>query len=101
MKTGTLLPPRSKSTGQHAVYYIPFSKQKVDEILENVDKDSVIFTLKFPASVSGGSGIRNNFSYEGFLLPLDEAFKLNAKPGGSSMNNLSAVQAIPSESGIT
>jgi hypothetical protein len=35
-----------KRSGQHTVYYIPFSKQKVDEIIENsvgTDKDTIRF----------------------------------------------------------
>lgn len=38
----------NKRSGQHTVYYIPFSKEKVDEIIEisvGTDKDTVKYLL--------------------------------------------------------
>jgi hypothetical protein len=100
--TGRLLPPTIKRLGQHEEYFIPFSKEKVDEVIGDRDKNSITYTIKFPAGVSGGTGIRNNFSYHHFVnLSMEEAFKLNSKAGGSSMNPLTAANAIRSESGIT
>jgi len=92
MKAGRMLPPKYKRIGEHAEYYIPWEgKEQVDKILGSKDPSSAVFTVKFPGSVSGGDGIKNNFSFEQFLdFNLEETFKDNAKPGGPVMNPLSA-----------
>ena len=91
MRTGRLLEAKTTRTGEHSVYYIPFTKEKVKEIVGDRDPAGIVFTIKFPGNVSGDRGIRNNFTYEQFLnMSLEEAFKLNSKQGGPAMNPLSA-----------
>jgi hypothetical protein len=59
--------------GTRMVYYIPFSKQKVDEIIKNSahsDKDSIRFIIKFGMEDSPDSfqlTTRNQFSYDRFV----------------------------------
>lgn len=99
-RTGQLLAVQTKRTGEHPVYTIPFSKEKVREIVGDRDPSTIVFTIKFPGSVSGGHGVRNNFSYNDFVnLSLEDAFKLNSKIGGPVMNPLSASNSLSFQPG--
>jgi len=75
-------------------YYIPFSKEAVEEILKDTeDKDSVIFTIKLSPPYPGG--IRTNFSYHQFAnLSFEEAFRKCIQPGGPMGNPLSANNSL-------
>ena len=68
-----------KRSGQHPVYYIPFSKEKVDEIIESsvgTDKETILFTV-----ISGP--LSYEFPYEKFVnLSFDELNALLIRPGG-------------------
>lgn len=100
MMTGQLGPPIRKRTGEHAVYYIPFTKEKVKEIVGDQDPAGIVFTIKFPGNVSGDRGIRNNFTYSQFTdLSMEEAFKLNAKPSGPLFNQLTASNTLSFQPG--
>lgn len=64
--------------GTREVYYIPFTKMNVDEIIANSahsDKSGIKFIVKFSAEDSHDSMImatRNQFSYDMFLWPWDK-----------------------------
>jgi hypothetical protein len=51
-----------KLTSTHQIHYIPFSKEKVDEIIANSDsdKDEIIYVVKSPPR-------RDHFSYDEFV----------------------------------
>jgi hypothetical protein len=69
------------------IYYIPFSKKAVDDIIAksvHTDKNSIVFTIKF-ASEDNPYGTkqmptRNQFTYEQFVWPWNEIYKHNFKP---------------------
>jgi hypothetical protein len=84
MTTGRLLPLEKKRIGEYPVFYIPFTEKKVREIVGDRDNSSIVFTVKFPRESVGtaGNNVRNNFSFEQFLKPLDELYKINASVGG-------------------
>lgn len=69
-------------SGQHPVYYIPFSKEKVDEIISNsvgTDKETIIFTV-----ISGPFSYE--FPYDKFVnLSFDELNQLLIRPGGHAL----------------
>ena len=71
-----------KRSGQHPVYYIPFSKEKVDEIISNsigTDKETIIFTV-----ISGPFSYE--FPYDKFVnLSFDELNQLLIRPGGPAL----------------
>jgi hypothetical protein len=71
----------------HKVYTIPFSKKAVDTVISNsanTDKDSIRFTIKFGESDNPFGTrqmpTRNIFTYEQFVMPWNEIYKLNFKP---------------------
>jgi hypothetical protein len=87
MKTGQLGPAKTKRVGEHIVYYVPFTKEKVKEIIGSQDPEGITYVVKFPresiqSGGYGGSNIRNTFSLQQFLLPLDELYRINASVGG-------------------
>jgi len=102
MRTCQLLPVQQKRIGEHPVYFIPFTKEKVKEIVGNQDPSTIVFTIKFPGSVgvNGGKSVRNNFTYQHFTeMTHEEASKHNSKPGGSVMNPLSASNSLSFQPG--
>ena len=65
--------------GTREVYYIPFSKSNVDEIIKNSvhsDKSNIRFVVKFGREEGLDTGFaissRNEFSYDMFLWPWDK-----------------------------
>ncbi len=65
--------------GTREVYYIPFSKSTVDEIIKNSahsDKSNIKFIVKFGREEGLDTGFaissRNEFSYDMFLWPFDK-----------------------------
>jgi hypothetical protein len=68
-----------RRSGQHQVYYIPFSKEKVDEIIEGsvgTDKDTIKFLF-----TDGALGYE--FPYEEFVSrPYEELVAMLIAPGG-------------------
>ena len=68
-----------KRSGQHTVYYIPFSKEKVDEIVESsvgTDKDTIKYLF-----TDGALGYE--FPYEEFVSrPYEELVSMLIAPGG-------------------
>ncbi len=52
-------------SGQHTVYYVPFFKEKVDEIIDSSDgsnRDGIVFTVK------NGQEMRNDkYNYDQFV----------------------------------
>ena len=74
-------------TKAKTIYYIPYSKKAVDDIISksaNTDKDSIVFTIRFGSedSPTGQRQMpsRNQFSYEQFVWPWDQVYKHNFKP---------------------
>ena len=69
----------NKRSGQHTVYYIPFSKEKVDEIIESsvgTDKDTIKYLF-----TDGALGYE--FPYEEFVSrPYEELVSMLIAPGG-------------------
>jgi hypothetical protein len=67
--------------GTRQVYYIPFTKKNVDEIIANsakTDKYSIKFTVKFgseDATDVAAQSTRNQFSYDMFLWPWDKLYE--------------------------
>ena len=63
------------------MYYIPFSKKNVDEIIANsakTDKYSIKYTVKFGSEDSTDamvSSSRNQFSYDMFMWPWDKLYE--------------------------
>jgi len=74
-----------KRTGEHTIHYIPFSKEKVDEIISNsptTDKDGIIYVVK------NGPEMRNDkFNYEQFVnLSFAECvYLMVTKKGGPAL----------------
>lgn len=73
-------------TGQHTVHYIPFSKEKVDEIIENSigsDKETIVFIVK-------DGPVRNDkYSYDQFVnYSFADNVKLMHKKGGPALATL-------------
>ena len=72
-------------SGQHTVYYVPFSKKKVDEIIDSSDgsnRDGIVFTVK------NGQEMRNDkYNYDQFVnLSFVELVDLMiTKKGGPTM----------------
>src|SRR4030095_6338465 len=55
-----------RRTGQHEVYYLEYSKEKLDEILENnnsADRDEIMYVIEVPGMRIGPNG---GFGYEAF-----------------------------------
>ena len=75
------------TTKAQTIYYIPYSKKAVDEIIAksvHTDKGSIVFTIKF-GSEDNPYGIRqmpsrNQFTYEQFTWSWNEIYKHNFKP---------------------
>ena len=69
----------NKRSGQHTVYYIPFSKEKVDEIIEGsvgTDKDTIKYLF-----IDGALGYE--FPYEEFVnRSYQELVAMLIAPGG-------------------
>jgi hypothetical protein len=67
--------------GTREVYYIPFTKKNVDEIIANSahsDKSGIKFVVKFSAEDStdgAGFSARNQFSYDMFLWAWDRLYE--------------------------
>ena len=68
-----------KRTGHHTVYYIPFSKEKVDEIIEKSvgsDKGTILFNFSIGA-------LGYEFPYEVFVnTSYEELAHMLVQPGG-------------------
>jgi hypothetical protein len=67
-------------SGQHEVYYIPFNKKAVDEIIEKSvgsGKENIIFTIWISETIRD-----NTFTYDQFILPWEDVMKLELRPGG-------------------
>ena len=69
------------------IYYIPFSKKKVDEIIESSahsTKDDIIFTIKFQSEDcpwGPRAPTRSQFQYEQFAnLNWEDIYKMHVKP---------------------
>lgn len=94
--TEVLMKPKlDERTGEHVdnvfagtkqVYYIPFSKKNVDEIIANstkTDKYSIKYTVKFGHEDSPDAmaqGTRNQFSYDMFLWEWDKLYDWQYTP---------------------
>jgi hypothetical protein len=69
-----------KRSGEHAVHYIPFSKEAVDKIIEKSDgsyADTILYTVKGPEFRCG------QYSYEQFRnLSYDDCVRLMNMKGG-------------------
>jgi hypothetical protein len=69
-----------KKSGEHIVHYIPFSKEKVDEIISKSDgsyADTILYTVKGPEFRNG------SYSYEQFRnLSYDDCVRLMNMKGG-------------------
>jgi hypothetical protein len=73
--------------GTREVYYIPFTKAAVDEIIKNStlsEKSNIRYIVKFAQEDSVGSdtmamtmSMRNQFSYDMFLWPWDKLYEWN------------------------
>jgi hypothetical protein len=67
--------------GTRDVYYIPFSKKNVDEIIVNsdhTDKFGIKYIVKFASEDSTDSiaaSTKNQFSYDIFLWPWDKLYE--------------------------
>lgn len=72
-----------KRTGEKKVFYIPFSKEKMDEVIASsigTDKDTIIYLLKTPQFRD------DRFNYEQFANnSFEELIKIAMTPGGPSM----------------
>ena len=72
--------------GTRQVYYIPFTRKNVDEIIANsakTDKFSIKYTVKFGTEDSTDSIVqstRNQFSYDMFLWPWDKLYEWQYYP---------------------
>jgi len=70
-------------SGQNTIYYVPFSKSKVDEIVNSsmgTYRENIVYCVK------NGPEMRNDrFSYDQFVnLKFEECVDLMLKPGGPS-----------------
>jgi hypothetical protein len=93
LKTGQLGPAKTKRTGERPIFYIPFSKKAVEEIVGDQDPAGIVFTIKFGGNIANPAdrGLRNNFTYQQLTdLSMEEAFKLNALPSGPLYNRNTA-----------
>jgi hypothetical protein len=87
-KTGEVDYNELDPTMAQKIYYIPYSKKKVDEIIANSansDKDTIKYTIKFgtqdnPMGQYQQVESRNQFSYEQFCWPWEQVCKLHYKP---------------------
>lgn len=72
-------------SGEHPVYYIPFSKETVDKIIEDSnssDIESIIFVVK------DGANRNDSFSYEQFVnYSFDDCCRLMNMKGGPRLNS--------------
>ena len=72
-----------RRSGEHHVYYIPFSKEKVDEIIASSTKNvvnDIQFVIKGQTHRTGG------YSYEAFCnASFDECIKMQMTNGGPSI----------------
>ena len=75
--------------GTRQVYYIPFSKSTVDDIIKNsvyTDKSNIRFVVKFAAEDSTEAmnattmATRNQFPYEIFVWPWDKLYEYHTWP---------------------
>ena len=72
--------------GTREVFYIPFSKTNVDEIIKNsarTDKSNIRFTVKFAmedTKEAMAQSTRNQFSYDMFLWPWDKLYEWHHWP---------------------
>lgn len=70
----------NKRSGQHTVHYVPFSKEKVDEIIESslgTDEETIVFVVK------DGPNRNDQYSYQQFTnLSFADCVKLMNKKGG-------------------
>ena len=69
------------------IYTIPFSKKRVDEIIDNSansDKDTILYTIKKFASEDSPMGpvmpSRNRFTYDQFCWDWDKIYKFHTQP---------------------
>jgi len=71
-------------SGQTPIYYIPFSKKAVDDIISKsvgTDEDTIIFLVKFTPNDRDDS-----FNYKQFTnLSFTDLYKLHAQKGGPKM----------------
>lgn len=70
-----------KRIGQHEVYYLEFTKERLDEIIgkpkQIADKDEIIYHIKMGSAQKGAPKYRNTFTYDEFSrLSFDELVKL-------------------------
>ena len=72
-----------KRSGQHIVHYVPFSKSKVDEII-NSSVGTYKETIKYVVKMNSPD-MRSEFSYDQFVnFSHSECVDLMLKPGGPS-----------------
>ena len=88
--------------GTRQVYYIPFSKSTVDDIIKNsvyTDKSNIRFVVKFaPEDSTEGMNAtvmstRNQFPYEIFLWPWDKLYEYHTWPVDDILNRPKAAKA--------
>lgn len=81
-KKGRPIRSEPKQRGTKTVYYQPWKKSVLDQILRDVEKDSVEYVVKI-GNERGTSRRDNTYSYEQFAnLPYAELVKLSFQPGG-------------------
>lgn len=75
-----------KRSGEHTIYYIPYTKEKVDELITNsigTEKETIKYMIKTPTQRN------DDFTYEQFTsLSFDECVGLMMKPGGPKFAHL-------------
>lgn len=81
------------------VYYIPFTKKKVDEIIKasaHTNQESILYTVKFASADSKDgqmmSPVRGQFSHDQFTnWTFDDLYKLQTKPWKETDGNIGPV----------
>jgi hypothetical protein len=81
-----------RRVGQHEVFYIPFSKEKVDELVEmsvGTEKETINYVVKTPTIRGGG------YTYEQFVSStFPEAVQMLMKNGGPQLVAMEKQQQV-------
>lgn len=81
-----------KRSGEHTIYYIPYNKEKVDELITNsigTEKETIKYVIKTPTQRN------DDFTYEQFTsLSFDECVGLMMKPGGPKFAHLAPTTPV-------
>lgn len=88
-----------KRSGEHPIYYIPFSKEKVDEIIASSTKN-VVNDIQFV--IKNGPYRCGNYTYEQFVNSTqDELVEMMMENGGPSVWEYKKKKALQQQKEVT